>query len=176
MPVTTKFRTDLIGEEQNIRFAAFRSLWRLWAGRMKAGQLPARADFAIEEFLDWSRYIGMFEVDPETGKLRVKLACKAMIELNNKEITGAFLEDICHPEVLEDVLEPYRTAAVRRVATQQQIVISGEVTPADLELLVLPMSTNGQDVDYYATALHYTGRPQTPFDRTPLQVGLVNPG
>ena len=175
MPVTTKFHTDLIREEQDIRFSMFRPLWQLWADRMMAGQLPARSDFVIEDFLDWSRYIGMFEVEPETGKLQVRLACKAMIDLNNREITGAFLEDICHPEVLEDVLEPYRVAATHKAATQQQVVVSGDAQPSELDLLVLPMSANGSDVNYYAIALHYTGRPHTPFDRTPLQLGLVNP-
>ncbi|MEQ9198710.1 MAG: hypothetical protein RLN80_01895 [Rhodospirillales bacterium] len=176
MALTTQFHTDPVAAELDIRFDAFRSLWRFWADRVDGDHLPARADFGIEDFLDWSRYIGMFEVEPGTGRLQIRLACKAMLDLNGREITGAFLEDICHPDVLADVLEPYQVAARQRAAVQQQILVDGDFGPADLELLVLPMSGNGRDVDYYAAALHYTGRPSTPFDRHPLQIGLVNPG
>lgn len=166
-------RTSVVRSDTDIDFEAFRGVWTLWQERRGTRPLPARSDFGIEEFLPWARHIGMMKVEGAVDRLLVKLSSSTMIDLNRRDITGCYLDEIVPEGTAEFIMEPYRLAAKERQAVFHSLAVQDGDRQSGLSALMLPMAENGSDADYFAIALYLNDRIRNPLEQTPLRRRLL---
>ncbi|MEQ9326435.1 MAG: hypothetical protein RJQ21_03975 [Rhodospirillales bacterium] len=168
-----EIRTIVVRSATDIGHEQFRGVWSLWQERRGGKPLPARSDFGIEEFLPWARHIGMFRVEGAVERLVVKLSSSTMIDLNRRDVTGCYLDEIVPKGTAEFIMEPYRLAAMERQAVFHSLVVEEDGRQSGLSALMLPMAENGCDTDYFAIALYLNDRIRNPFELTPLRRRLL---
>lgn len=166
-------RTVVVRSAVDIGHEQFRGVWSLWDDRRGSRPLPARSDFGIEEFLPWAWHIGMFRVEGAVERLVVKLSSSTMIDLNRRDVTGRYLDEIVPEGTAGFIMEPYRLAAKERRAVFHSLAVEEDGRQSGLSALMLPMAENGIDTDYFAIALYLNDRIRNPFELTPLRRRLL---
>ena len=145
-------------------FAEFRPIWELWQERRDGDRLPARSAFLIEEFLPWVRNIGMMQPVGDPMRLKIRLTSATMMDLNRRNVTNCFIDEISPAETIDQIMAPYLAAAAERKAVTQSLVLDIGYHRSWLEVLVMPLAENGTDVDYFAIALFLSDRKPSPYE------------
>jgi hypothetical protein len=166
--------TRVVRATGDIDHLDFRDAWTLWNERRDGRPLPARSDFRIEEFLPWARHIGMLRVEGDLERLLVKLSSSTMIDLNRRDVTGCYLDEIVPEGTGDFIMEPYRLAASEKLAVFHALSVEEDGRRSGLSVLMLPMAENGTDTDYFAIALYLNDRIRNPLDFTPLRRRLLS--
>ena len=80
------FRAQLAVPEQQ-------KLYDYWLHRAAGRAMPTRADLSPSDFPTLLPSISLMDIDPTTGRLRVRLAGTRLRDIYEREITGLHLDD-----------------------------------------------------------------------------------
>ena len=134
------FRAQLVVPEQ-------RQLYDYWVGRTEGRSMPARADISPADFPSLLPLISLIDVEHETHRFRVRLAGTRLREVFDREITGAYLEDLDWGDMTEYWLSAYNR--VVQACKPAQGMVRGPRKAKDHLVqfwLRLPLSNDGERV------------------------------
>lgn len=154
----------VITSVDDLSFADFHPIWTLWRERHDGNSLPGRSAFLIEEFLPWVRNIGMMQPVGDPMRLKIRLTSATMMDLNRRNVTDCFIDEISPAETIDQIMAPYMAAAAERRAVTQSLVLDIGFHRSWLEVMVMPLAENGTDVDYFAIALFLSNRKPSPYE------------
>ena len=164
------FHLRIDEDEALHQLEALAELWE--TNRPTLDQLPARRDLSPKDLANWMGYLAIYEVEPgEPFRLRTRLMGTHIVEADQSEHTGRFIDEYCPAGELERVFDAYIEAWRTRKPTYR---FRRERTETQRECwamkLVLPLANDGASIDMFLVAL-YMGFPYFgDFDRSLLYV------
>ena len=123
--------------------------------------MPARADLDPLDIPRLLPNIILLDVLPPENRLQVRLAGTLVVEMFGADYTGQFLDEIEFGEVRSMVLEAYNAAAAaaRPLFSDHRFrKLGGHLF--DIERVILPLSTDGEQVQMLLALLDFTPRGQ----------------
>lgn len=134
------FRAQLVVPEQ-------RQLYDYWISRAQGRAMPARGDIGPADFPQLLPLISLIDVEPEPQRFRVRLAGTRLREIFDREITGAYLDDLDWGDMTEYWLSAYRRV-VQAGKPAQGMVRGPQKAKEHLVQfwLRLPLSADGSSV------------------------------
>ncbi len=127
------------------RVAAF---YHYWDGKRRGRGMPSRADLDPLEMKEWLPGIIMVDVFNNPRRLVYRLVGTRSVELRQSDVTGKAVEDGFHGPTLAEVLENYRLVVdERKLVYDYDGTASRSGLMKDSETLMLPLSSDGRDVD-----------------------------
>lgn len=140
-------------EPLSIAHGKLAALYRLWQARRGERALPSRSDFSFEDLGAWMGNLGILEVEPAPLRFRFRLYGTRLVEFDDCDFTGRYLDDVLTVEWRDRVIAHYRrcTEEARPVYT---IGASGRKDWLTIHRLLLPCSTDGSSVDRIIVGLY----------------------
>lgn len=120
----------------------------LWSARRGPRGLPAHGQFRLTDLQPWIGNIGIVEVEGSPPRAKVRLAGRKIIEYDDADFSGRYLEDVVPEHARPAILEPYRLCVEQR-APQYSLIVPRDPALSEYRLhrLLLPCSAEGRDVD-----------------------------
>lgn len=134
-------------------------LQALWQDRCKAGLIPARADFPIEDLRPWLGHVSLVDVETAPRRFRWRLIGTGIAERLGRDVTGSWFDEVYDDETLAGYVRAYSRAVDRR----QPVFHAGDLEFVGKEFqqfqsIHLPLSDTGTDVDMLMLCLSFDGR------------------
>ncbi len=128
-------------------------LLALWHAKRGARAMPARSDFAIEDFLPWLGHLALLDVVGAGDDFRYVVYGTRLVETFGFDLTGRSARDAA-AQIGPQPLEEYRR--VYAVRTPQHV---SRMSPAHKEhltitKLALPLSSDGASVDKIVSVIY----------------------
>lgn len=139
----------------------------LWLARFDGRNLPSRTAFSFEDFRPWMGNLGIIEVERPALRFRFRLYGVQLVEFDDQDFTGRYLDEVLPSERVQAILALYR----RCVETGLPVHITGPSGRKDwlvMNRLLLPCATDGRTVDRIILGLY----PENP-DRQEGRTGLL---
>lgn len=134
------FRAQLVVPEQ-------RQLYDYWVGRSEGRSMPARRDIAPSDFPQLLPLISLIDVEPEPQRFRVRLAGTRLREVFDREITGAYLDDLDWGDMTEYWLSAYKRVVQAQKPAQGMVRGPRKAKEHLVQFwLRLPLSGDGERV------------------------------
>lgn len=134
------FRAQLVVPEQQ-------QIYDYWLGRAMGRAMPSRGDISPIDFPHLLPLISLIDVDHAADRFRIRLAGTGLREIYDREITGAYLDDLDWGDMTEYWLSAYsRVVQARKPA---QGMVRGPRKSKDHLVqfwLRLPLSNDGETV------------------------------
>ena len=134
------FRAQLVVPEQQ-------HLYDYWVGRTQGRMMPSRADISPADFPQLLPLISLIDVEHSSQRFRIRLAGTRLREIYDREITGAYLDDLDWGDMTEYWLSAYER--VVRACKPAQGMVRGPRKSKDHLVqfwLRLPLSNDGKRV------------------------------
>jgi hypothetical protein len=126
--------------------AELSALYDLWYEVHAGVRLPSRADFPPELLRPWIGHLAILRVVGPEQRLRVDLVGTRIVELDGRDSTGCFLDEMAPPHAVDTLLAPYR-----ELLAKLQPVYHRFAAPArpmlGVHRLLLPLAEDGETVD-----------------------------
>lgn len=123
-------------------------LYDYWLEKKGTRMALSRSDIAPQEIKNILPWVFLVEIAGE--RLRFRLAGTAVTEQYGGELTGEYLDEIDLDAVTAHAINDYRTAA-REITplVNKWSFTKNDGRYLEYELLILPLSSNGQTVDMF---------------------------
>jgi hypothetical protein len=141
-------------------------LLEYWKKLKKDQVLPFRHQFDPVAVPQCLKYIVLIDVKQNSPKYFIRLAGSAVNPAYMKPVAGRYMEDILKPQDLKVILPQYEYTIRHRVPTY--MVGSAEMPSRvrlSYERLLLPMTTDGQNVDKLVIGIKFEDVKQELLDR-----------
>ena len=149
---------------------AGRDIQRLWHEKAAGGQMPARADFSIDELKPWLGRLILADILPGFD-LFYRVHGTKLAEMLGQELTGKRLSDLQPPELRERIRADYaELVAVRRPLVFRRRRSYGERGSFLVERILLPLSHAGETVDQVLSLVGWIASSHEPENVAPVRV------
>ena len=138
----------------------FKAIEERWRACCRAGRLPTRADFPPETLTPWMGHIQIVELvrEGDTNRYRVRLVGTRIVYYEGRDNTGQFLDDVIPADQRDEILEPYRRCQETKSPGYSAFYSCSEgAISSQLERLILPLATDGENVDQFLVAIYRLG-------------------
>lgn len=122
-------------------------LYDYWLNRAAGRDMPSRGDISPVDFPDLLPLISLIDVDHEGERFRIRLAGTRLREIYDREITGAYLDDLDWGDMTEYWLSAY--SRVVQACKPAQGMVRGPRKSKDHLVqfwIRLPLSNDGEKV------------------------------
>jgi hypothetical protein len=136
----TVFRAQLIVPEQ-------RQLFDYWVEKSGSRAMPDRSDINPCHFPRMLPGVSLIEIQPESDRLRIRLAGTRLREIYDREVTGCYVDDLDWGDKRDYWVAAFHRAVTERKPTQG--VLRGPRLHKEHLVqywLKLPLSTGGEGV------------------------------
>ena len=134
------FRAQLVVPEQ-------KQLYDYWIGRANGRSMPARCDISPTDFPQLLPLISLIDVEPNPQRFRVRLAGTRLREIFDREITGAYLDDLDWGDMTDYWLSAYKRVVKAQKPAQGMVRAPRKAKEHLVQFwLRLPLSSDGQGV------------------------------
>lgn len=119
--------------------------------------MPRRCDFPPESLVPWIGHIEVVEAvrAGDSVRFRVRLAGTRIVYYEGRDNTGSYLDEVVPAEQIDAVLTPYRECRNTRQPTYSTFYSCAAAAVSSLlERLILPLSTDGAEVDQFLVAIY----------------------
>jgi hypothetical protein len=128
--------------------------FRYWLSKRNGNGLPGRCDIDPIEMERFLPSMNLFQVEHNGGARRflIRLAGTNLVEILGRDVTGAYVDQICAPET---------HGLMGKVVETRQACYGGSRVPIpgrEFEHLTLPLASDGARVDMLLSALCRLGR------------------
>lgn len=135
-----------------------RRLLDYWqAKRAKLGRLPGRADIDPLEMRFALGHLILADVEPgPPPRFRHRLVGTQVVERAGYDATGLYIDEMSDADLAVRILPSYEQVVATRAPVSAYIkgIVGGR--PTDLELLRLPLSATGAEIDMVLTGAYFT--------------------
>jgi hypothetical protein len=138
-----------------IKVLALRQIYESWLAKTGAGRLPSRLDLHPRELPTLLRYVFLLDVEQEPLAFRFRLVGTELTRWAGAEYSGFLLQDgKCGPtwQIAFDGFRGVVDTCQPRHCEQQAPWVSKWFH--DFESVVMPLSTDGTNIDMLFGALH----------------------
>ena len=131
-------------------------LLQYWKKQAAGRLMPSRADIDPIDIPTLLPNLLLFDVEPGSGRLRVRVVGTAIVEMYGSDYTGRFLDEVYFGDRQASVLHGYAECLRSR-----QIYVSEESyrTPDDVrrrvERLILPISDDSETITHILAGLEF---------------------
>lgn len=139
-----------------IASARLRQLHDYW-NRCRAGRaMPARADIDPLDIPRLLPILLLLDVEPGSGRLKVRVAGTAVVEMYGADYTGRYLDDIEFGDRRAAVLHDYTVCRLSRqpYVSEHSFWTTRGVTMR-IERVILPLSEDGETVSQLLAGLEF---------------------
>lgn len=139
-------------------------LYDLWAQRRAGRAFPARRDFDPGDLKQVLGLLSIFEVHRDPLRFKCRLHGSIAARRLGFDMTGKFVDEAPKPKWSEGAGGHFKRVVIERAPSMSryQNIIYGDWV-LNMELLVLPLSSDGTDIDcLFATVVYYDPRPKSP--------------
>lgn len=136
------------------------SLYDLWAERRAGREFPARRDFELADLKPVMGLLSIFEVHRDPLRFRCRLHGSTAAQRLGFDMTGKFVDEAPKPKWSEGAGGHFKHVVMEGApsASRYQNIIYGDWV-LNMESLVLPLSSNGAEIDcLFATVFYYDQR------------------
>lgn len=119
--------------------------------------MPRRGDFPPESLVPWIGHIEVVEAvrAGDSVRFRVRLAGTRIVYYEGRDNTGSYLDEVVPAEQIDAVLTPYRECRNTRQPIYSTFYsCAAAAISSQLERLILPLSTDGAEVDQFLVAIY----------------------
>ncbi len=125
-----------------------RDLHAYWDRKRTGRDMPSRSDI---DPLDIPRILPnliLFDIEPGSRRLKVRLVGTAIVELYGADYTGRYLDEIDFGDRREQILQDYAVALEQRCpSVSNHLFWNLRGTHIGVERLILPLSDDQKDVN-----------------------------
>jgi len=159
---------ELAVVELDKAIGALRAIWH-GARARAAGEagVPHRSELPPEILRPWLPNIAIVEAVPDAAgalRFRVRLAGTAAVSFAGRDLTGSFLDEVTTPRLYPTTIAPYLKAIETRAPVEDDVLpdqfLGGEGTRLPVRRLVMPCTSNGDDIDQFVIGL-FLYRPES---------------
>ena len=141
--------------EQQIRHPKLRRLFGYWDSRRGERAMPARRDLDPVDFAYALPGIVLIDVLHKPLRFRARLVGTMVVTRLGYDLTGHMIDELRDPTYRETILASYReVVAARRPSVVQRDEVA-EGRSFRYEVLRLPLSSDGEEIDMLMTAQEY---------------------
>lgn len=139
-----------------IASARLRQLYDYWNRRRAGRAMPARADIDPVDIPRLLPNLLLLEVEPGSGRLKVRVAGTAVVDMYGGDYTGRYLDEIefgdRRPAVLHDYLACLRS---RQPYISEHSFWTRRGVTVRMERVILPLSEDGETVSHLLAGLEF---------------------
>ena len=159
---------ELAVVELDKAIGALRAVWHGARTRAAGGSgVPYRSELPPEVLRPWLPNIAIVEAIPDAAgalRFRVRLAGTAAVSFAGRDLTGSFLDEVTTPRLYPITIAPYLKAIETRAPVEDDVLpdqfLGGEGTRLPVRRLVMPCTSNGDDIDQFVIGL-FLYRPES---------------
>jgi hypothetical protein len=137
----------------DIQHAMLRGLWAYWAGKLRAGSLPARKDISPQQLRPWLGNLLLLDVIDGGRDFQYRLHGAKLVQLFGADLTGRFVSKLPLKNV-DALLEEGREAVSNRNIVYIEDGIVAEKTFIRISKLILPLASDGAAVDMLLVGIY----------------------
>lgn len=133
-----------------------RTLYAYW-NELRAGRaMPARADIDPVDIPRLLPNLLLLDVEPDTGRLKVRVAGTSVVEMYGSDYTGCYLDEIEFGDRRAAVLYDYATCLqTRQLYVSEHSFWTGRDITYRVERVILPLSDDGETVTHLIAGLEF---------------------
>jgi len=132
------------------------ALYAYWNKQRAGRPMPSRADFDPIDIPRLLPNLLLMDVEPGTGRLKVRVAGTTVVEMYGSDYTGRYLDEIEFGDRRAAVLHDYTTCVETRqpYVSEHSFWTDRQVTYR-VERVILPLSDDGERVSHLVAGLEF---------------------
>ena len=137
-----------------------RALHDYWNQRRGGRAMPARSDIDPVDIPRLLPNLLLLDVEPGTGRLKVRVAGTTVVEMYGSDYTGRYLDEIDFGDRRAAVLFDYTTCLqTRQIYVSEHSFWTDRDVTYRIERLILPLSDDGRTVSHLIAGLEFDNVP-----------------
>lgn len=140
----------------SIESPRLQALYAYWNERRAGRPMPSRADFDPIDIPRLLPNLILMDVEPNTRRLKVRVAGTTVVEMYGSDYTGRYLDEIDFGDRRAAVLYDYNTCLQTKQAyvSEHSFWTDRDVTYR-IERVILPLSDDGEAVSHLVAGLEF---------------------
>ena len=114
-----------------------------WTVLPRTGDLPGVAEIDPLALKRWLGDLGVIEAIGEPPRFRIRLAGVNLRDIETIDATGCFVDELCPPQIADEVLKPYRVCREQRRPVHDRLALH-ERPHVTIERLLLPFGRRAE--------------------------------